>query len=256
LTDHFVRRRAPALEQCELIREARAGAANDRLERSANLEDIMKIFHCRTLFRTARSRIGMLFALAMFVGAAHAIPLLDVTSSLTADDPTQLGRLLRDGTGSDWSTQSPFPGVINPTVSYHYHTFTVNVQTTSFIQVLVDSLSADLFASAYLGTYQPDPSAPDMGLSFNYLGDAGTSGNFFGTDPLFFQVIVPAFSQLVLVVNDTNALQTGLGQPFRLLVEGFTDTNFTDPVPEPATLALLLIALAGLGWMRRRQADG
>jgi hypothetical protein len=206
------------------------------------------------LFHTVRARIGMLFALALLAGAAHAIPLLDVTSSLTADDPTQLGRLVRDGLGSDWSTQSPFPGVINPAVSYHYHTYTVNVQTTSFIQVLVDSLSLDLFASAYLGTYQPDPSATDMGLSFNYLGDAGRSGNFFGAaDPLFFQVIVPAFSQLVLVVNDTNPLQTGLGQPFRLLVEGFTDTNFTEPVPEPATLALLLIALAGFGWMRRRQ---
>ena len=213
----------------------------------------MRTFNIGTLFRTARARMGMLFALAMFAGATHAIPLLDVTSSLSAADPTQLGRLVRDGIGSDWSVQSPFPGVLNPTVSYHYQTFTVNVQTTSFIQVLVDSVSADLFASAYLGTYQPDPSGVNLGLDFNYLGDAGRSGNFFGTDPLFFQVIVPAFSQLVLVINDTNPLQTGLGQPFRLLVEGFLDTDFTEPVPEPATLALFLIALAGFAWTQRNR---
>jgi hypothetical protein len=210
----------------------------------------MKIFNGCTLFHAARTRISMLCALLLLSGAAHAIPLLDVTASLTADDPTQLGRLTRDGIASDWSTQSAFPGVLNPTVAYAYRTFTLNVQTTSFIQVLVDS-SIDLFVSAYLDSYQPDALAPDLGLSRNYLGDAGTSGTPFG-NPLFFQVVVPAFSQLVLVVNDTSALQAGLQQPFRLLVEGFLDTEFTEPVPEPATLALFLIALAGLGWARRQ----
>jgi hypothetical protein len=211
----------------------------------------MQILNFGNLFRSVRTRIAMIFALALLAGSATAIPLLDVTSALTDADPTQLGRLTRDGIPSDWSVQSAFPGLINPAVPYHYQTFTVNVQTTSFIQVLVDSLSIDLFASAYLGSYQPDGGALNQGLSLNYLGDAGVSGNSFGTDPLFFQVIVPAFSQLVLVINDTSALQAGLQQPFRLLVEGFLDTDFTEPVSEPATLALLLIALAGFGWARR-----
>jgi PEP-CTERM motif len=210
----------------------------------------MNILNGRTLFHAARTRISLLCALLMLTGAAQAIPLLDVTTSLNANDPTQLGRLTRDGVPSDWSMQSAFPGVLNPNVAYAYRTFTLNVQTTSFIQVLVDS-SIDLFVSAYLDSYQPNALAPDLGLSTNYLGDAGSSGTLFG-NPLFFQVVVPAFSQLVLVVNDTSAVQAGLQQPFRLLVEGFLDTEFTEPVPEPATLALLLIALASLGCARRR----
>ena len=213
----------------------------------------MKVFNCRTLLRTAHARIGVFFALAMLASMANAIPLLDVTSSLTADDPTQLGRLSRNGIPSDWSMQSPFPGVLNPAVSYHYRTYEIDVQTTSFVQVLIDSLSIDLFASAYLGMYQPDAGAPNLGLSTNYLGDAGVSGNSFGTDPLFFQVVVPAFSKLVLVINDASALQAGLNQPFRLLVEGCLDTEFTEPVPEPAMLALFAIGLAGFGWAQRRQ---
>jgi hypothetical protein len=127
--------------------QTRAGAAG-RLVPSDTFEDLMNIFNGRTLFRAARNRIGMCFALLMLTGAAHAIPLLDVTSSLTASDPTQLGRLSRNGVPSDWSMQSAFPGVLNPTVSYAYRTFTIDVQTTSFIQVLVDSLSLDLFVSA------------------------------------------------------------------------------------------------------------
>jgi hypothetical protein len=234
--------------------QTRAGSAG-RLVHSANFEDIMNIFKGRTLFPAARTRISMFIALLMLTSAAHAIPLLDVTASLTGNDPTQLGRLSRDGIASDWSVQSAFPGALNPAVSYAYRTFTVDVQTTSFIQVLVDSLSIDLFVSAYLSSYQPDVNAPNLGLSMNYLGDAGTSGNPFG-NPLFFQVVVPAFSQLVLVVNDTSAAQAGLQQPFRLLVEGFLDTEFTEPVPEPATLALFLIALAGFGWAQRRRLRG
>ena len=71
------------------------------------------------------------------------------------------------------------------------------------------------------------------------------SGNFFGVDPLFFQVVVPAGHHLILVLNET-ATNGGLDLPGDILVEAFADTDFTDltprpTAPEPGTLDLLVV---------------
>jgi hypothetical protein len=109
--------------------------------------------------------------------------------------------------------------------------------------------------SAYDTSYSPNSALPNGGLDLNWLGDTGTSGNFFGTDPLFFQVLVPAMHNLLLVVNNTAPGDLGVGDPFHLLVEGFIDTEYTDPapppVPEPATMFLTASGLAVLAARRR-----
>jgi PEP-CTERM motif len=174
--------------------------------------------------------------LLLAAGTARAVPILDVTSSLSLSDPTQMGRLSRNGVPQDWVGSEPFPGVINASTAYHYTTFSVNVGITPFIQIEFDANFPNTFVSAYLESYDPTSEAT---IATTWLGDAGFSGPLFGFDSVFFQVFVPANQNLVVVVNNTNSL--GIGDPFRVLVEGFIDTQYTDPaapVPEPDTLLL------------------
>jgi hypothetical protein len=113
-----------------------------------------------------------------------------------------------------------------------------------FIQIDFDSTATTTFLSAYLDAYSPSNKAT------NWLGDAGTSGNSFGVDPLFFQVVVPSGHDLVLVFNETTT-NAGLNLPGVVTVEAFADTLFTDlsplsppSVPEPNTLSLLMCGVA------------
>jgi hypothetical protein len=197
--------------------------------------------------------IAKLFAGAVLAStAAHTAVLATFTSSILATDPTELGRLSRNAIPQDWSGTETFPGVLNGTTVYHYKTFTVNVGAASFIQIDLDDSGTATFGSAYDTAYLPNSAgAPNLGYDTNWLGDAGTSGNFFGIDPLFFQVIVPQNHNLVVVVNDPNAGTAGLGEPFTLTVEGFSDANFDPPTPEPSTFWIGGACLALLICCRR-----
>lgn len=174
--------------------------------------------------------------------------------ALSAADPVQLGRLGRDQVLSDWSAPKDFPGVVNPSVSYHYQAFVLPTILYPFVQISVDDVSetGQTFVSAYLNAYTPDSTPPNFGLDVNYLGDEGNSGNLAG-NPRAFQVIVPVGSTLILAVNDTSPVGSGIGQPYRLIAEGFTDTNFSE-APEPATFAFVLAAAGAgvlMGWKKR-----
>ena len=200
----------------------------------------------------AAKTLTLIAIMMLTASTARAAVLLDLSSALTITDPFQLGRLSRNGVPQDWAGSEAFPGVINPTTSYRYHAYTVNVGLTPFIQVLFDSISTDTFISAYDTSYLPNSAGgPNFGFNVNWLGDAGTSGNFFGVDPLFFKVLAPANHLLVLVVSETLGSNAGVGDPFHLTVEGFVDTEFTD-VPEPASL-LLAGTGVGLTALRRRR---
>jgi len=202
-------------------------------------------------------KIGtLLVGLFIATGTAQALPLLDVTDALSLTDPTQMGRLSRDGVPSDWSAAKAFPGVINTTTAYHYHAYLIDVGLAPFIQIIMDSNSVNLFVSAYDTTYAPNSAgSPNFGFNLNYLGDAGFSGDPFPGDPAFFQVVVPVGHQLLVIVNNTLAANGGVGDSFHLLVEGFADTDYTDPppaVPEPTTMVLSATGLAFLAMKRAR----
>jgi hypothetical protein len=203
--------------------------------------------------------LPVMAAFFLMGGLAQATTIATDTLVIGAGDPTQLGRLSRDGVPSDWSvTPKPFPGVINPTTTYHYITRDLDIAALEasmsfayggFIQVNFDSSAATTFLSAYLDSYNP------LNLATNYLGDAGFSGNPFPGDPGFFQVVVPAAHHLILVLNETTP-NGGLNLPGNLVVEAFSDTEFTDleAIPEPGTCALLFYGMAILRTMRRRRA--
>lgn len=198
-------------------------------------------------------------ALASLSIAAAAETISQFNTSIPAGSATQTGRLSRNGVPSDWSTPSPFPGRINASTKYEFVTFdfsAAELAQTPYIQISIfDYVSSGAnFLSAYTGSYDP------TNLVKNYLGDAGNSPNYFGTNAVSFQVIAPTNQDLVLVLNDTHAGNyTGAGSEVNILVEGFIDTSFDDPapVPEPSTFALLgtgLTGLIGLGRRVRRSA--
>src|SRR5205823_8508923 len=85
---------------------------------------------------------------------ASANTILDVTTSILVTDPTQMGRLSRNGIPQNWANDEGFPGVINTGVTYHYETFTIAAATLAparFVQITLDhrgSAQGTLFVAA------------------------------------------------------------------------------------------------------------
>jgi len=210
-------------------------------------------------FKSLRWLLALAALLATW--AAQASVIYTTSYALTNADPSQLGRVSRSGIPSDWSDSKAFPGTINAGTSYHYQTFTLDLDGLmagfTFGQYL--QISADFgtdtrdFVTSYLDSYDP------TNLATNYLGDIGASGNSFG-NPGFFQIVVGSGHDLVLVLSDTVAGGVSVPMTINLTVEAFTDTMFTDltpdatggTVPEPAALALVAVALAAMARARRR----
>jgi hypothetical protein len=182
--------------------------------------------------------------------SAQAATLTTITDALTISDPTMLGRQYRTGTGSDWGEAKAYPGRTNTTTAYYYDTYSVAVTSdTPYLQIDITDPTAPsgaIFVTAYWDSF-----GSTTLTSTNYLGDAGGSGSG------FFQVVAPSSGTLVLVVTNLKALGADLNSPFSLLVEGFVDTMYTDPTPEPSSLTLLAGGLAILGLRRyRSRRDG
>ena len=209
--------------------------------------------------RRSSRTAALLGLLTLYGGLAQASVLYTGTVSLLSTDPTQLGRLNRDGVIPDWSFEKDFPGVFNPTLTYHYEAISVFVPSWfPFLQVSIDSNNANIFASAYDTSYNPNPIAANRGLDINYLGDEGASENFFGTSPRFFQVVDQTAANsasggtLIMVLNET-VTNGGLDSPVGVVVEGFSDTGFNEVTPEPVSATLLGAGLLVLAVRYRRR---
>ena len=195
---------------------------------SATMVSLRKLCAC--------SLVGMAAFFFMY-GVAEATLIFTDTISVTAGDPTQQGRLSRNGIPQDWSGGEAFPGVINPAIAYHYTTLDLDLATLeapytaygAFIQISFDSIPTNTFLSAYMDVYDP------LNLATNWLGDAGTSGNFFGVDPLFFQVVVPAGHHLILVLERQTSNGAGLDLSGNILVEAFSE-RIHRTTPDPPCL--------------------
>lgn len=208
-------------------------------------------------FKLAFRRCGLLAGLVCGLGSlSQAAVIFDVTTSLSNSDPKELGRISRSGLPSDWSTAKPFPGVINTSVLYSYRTFDIDTLGFNFIQINIFDFTngGNLFLAAYSPSYTAPPSAT------NYLGDAGSSPDYFGADAVTFQVIVPTGQHVILVLNETAGganSATVFGHQTDIQVEGFTDTDFNDTLaPEPSAIILTGsgLALSGLiAFLRRRK---
>jgi hypothetical protein len=198
-------------------------------------------------------------AFLLCCGIAQATVIFTGSATLSAGDPTQLGRLSRNGVAQDWTGGEPFPGVVNATTSYHYTTIDIDVSALEagyvfggFLQIeFFNGVAPFLFLGAYAGSYNP------ADLSQNWLGDGGTSPPIFGANSTFFQLVAAPGDHIILVMNETTP-GAGLGLLGEITIEAFSDTAFTDLVrstaPEPGTLPVLFLGLAVLMAARRSSA--
>ena len=116
-----------------------------------------------------------------------------ITGSITTNDPVQIGRLIRNGTPSSCGQPKSCPN-LNDSSSRHFdlYTFTNTSGVDACVTVsLTNSCSPNLFAAAYLTSYDP------TNLCFNYLGDAGASN-----PQSTFSITVPAGGVYVVAVHE------------------------------------------------------
>lgn len=188
---------------------------------------------------------------ALIPAGAHASDIV-FNATLTASSPTQLGRLVRNAVQQTWTGAEPYPGINNATTRFSYQTYTFAGSLftgANYLEISAfDTLNTNsVFISAYAGTYNP------ASIASGWLGDEGSSGNYFGVDPIYFDVFLPFGQNLTIVANSSAA--AGLNDPINIVISSYGTTAYGDaiPTPEPSGLALLGTGLLGVvGVVRSR----
>ena len=193
--------------------------------------------------------INVLVGMLLATNLVQAAVIYDSGIVTFAPTGTQFGRISRDGVASDWAGPKPFPGVTGAPAVRAYELITVNSGGFPFIQINFDDPAAALFSAAYITAYAPVNLAPNYGLNVNYLGDPGSSEPL--GDPSFFQIVVAPNTNVLIPINEVDP-GGGTGQTFRLIVEGFYDTEFND-TPEPSSFILIGCGAALLVALRLKQ---
>ena len=141
--------------------------------------------------------LGALTA-ALVVAATAAAVTITISGTITAGDPTQTGRLGRDGVTSTCAAPKSSPGVLTTVGLRHYdsYTYTNSSGSSECVTVTLTQTSgtaAGLFTAAYLGSFNP----ADPGM--NYLADAGASAT-----TVTYSFSVAASQTAVVIVHEVN----------------------------------------------------
>jgi hypothetical protein len=121
-------------------------------------------------------------------------PNQNISGSIAAGDPTQTGRLFRDGVATVCGTPKATPTVVDAVLRrYDTYTFTNTSNGTACVTASITSgCGTNIFYATYLGSFNP------ANIQQNYLADPGAS--FAGAATWSFNV--PAGQTFVIVVHE------------------------------------------------------
>jgi len=118
------------------------------------------------------------------------------SGAITNTDPTQTGRMTRNGVASSCAAPKAFPGTQDAVLRhFDQYSFTNNGTTTACATFTVSNTCAsNLFYATYLGSYNP------ASISQNYLADPGATAT-----TATWSANVPAGQTVVLVIHEVTA---------------------------------------------------
>jgi hypothetical protein len=166
------------------------------------------------------------------------------SGSITLSDPTENGRLFRDGVPSVAGMMKPFPGISGLGTPFHYDAYTFTnpfaVSTAFTITLTTNTVGVFPFSVVYLGSFDPN------NIATNYQADGGFSAD--AGAPSVYSFDIPAGATFVAIVNEVTS---GVG------VADYSFSLTPSTVPEPSTVVELFAGAALLGlfaWRRHSRA--